>query len=97
MIFNLNLLEKIQFDFIAHHEIQLQSLRAIYDELSKIYKCNILIGQDAIPNKDSNVAIITDHCAFQPNVNKKNYSFIIHVSHDLADWDLYKNEMNYLS
>jgi hypothetical protein len=82
-------------DFIAHHEIQFQSVKAIFEKLSKIHECRVLIGQDCSPS-GAEVGIMLDHGYFQKKVSKKNYSFLIHMSHDLADFEIYKEEKEYL-
>lgn len=87
---------KTSIDFVAHHEIQFQSCRGVYEELSKIHECRALIGQDIKPT-GANVAVLMDHSCFQPRVNKKNYKYLIHMSHDLADWDIYFAEKKVLS
>jgi hypothetical protein len=87
----MHLSNSTSIDFIAHHEIQFQSCKRIYDELSNFHKCNLLIGANQIPT-GAEIAVMVDHSCFQPNVNKINYKHLIHISHDLADWDIYKEE-----
>lgn len=87
---------KMSIDFVAHHEIQFQACRGVYEELSKVHDCRALIGQDSKPS-GADVAVLLDHCCFQPRLDKKNYSYLIHMSHDLADWDIYKSEQKKLS
>ncbi|ESS74081.1 hypothetical protein MGMO_5c00200 [Methyloglobulus morosus KoM1] len=85
----------MKIDFIAHHNIQFQSIGDICSILSKKYDCNALIGQASKPS-GAEVGIMLDHSVFQPSVNKKNYQYLIHMSHDLADLEVYSNEKNYL-
>lgn len=89
------LANKTSIDFIAHHEIQFQACRGVYEELSKVHECRNLIGQDSIPT-GAEAAVLVDHGIFQPNVNRKNYRFLIHMSHDLADVDIYEEEKKLL-
>lgn len=91
----MNLANPVQIDVIAHHEMQLQGCISIVEQLRKRHGCNILLGQDAQPT-GADVAILIDHCAFQPKINKKNYGYIIHMSHDLADFNVYPDEKDLL-
>lgn len=76
---------------MAHHEIQFQAGRGLYEELSKVHDCRVLIGQDGTPT-GADVAVLLDHSVFQPRINKSNYTYLVHMSHDLSDWDIYKSE-----
>ncbi len=83
-------------DFIGHHRIHFQSLLPIIEELSAEFECRELMGPDVTPSGAS-VAVVTDHLAFQPQVNLKNYSHLVHVSHDLSDVDVYRKERKRIS
>lgn len=83
-------------DFVAHHEIQFQACRGVFDELSRTHSCHALIGQESRPS-GAELGVLLDHAAFQPAFNKRNYKWLIHMSHDLADWDVYETEKRVLS
>lgn len=85
----------MRIDFIAHHDIQFQACGEICSILSKKYNCKVLIGQSSEPT-GAEVGVMLDHSVFQPFVNKKNYKYLIHLSHDLADIDIYSNEKKFL-
>lgn len=90
------LARETRIDFVAHHEIQFQAGRAVYEELSKVHDCRALIGQDATPTGAA-AAVLLDHSVFQPRINKRNYTTLVHMSHDLSDWDAYKSEQRRLA
>lgn len=46
----------------------------------------------SIQPSGARIAVITDHLAFQPKVNRSNYDYLFHVSHDLSDTNVYQNE-----
>lgn len=87
----MRLAQPVAIDVVVHHDVQLQSCASVVAELARTHQCNILVGQDAKPT-GAPVAILVDHCAFQPRVTKKNYKYLIHMSHDLADFNTYADE-----
>lgn len=87
---------RTSIDFVAHHEIQFQAGRGVYEELSKVHDCRALIGQDRTPT-GADVAVLLDHSVFQPRINKSNYTCLVHMSHDLSDSDIYKSERKRLA
>jgi len=86
----------MQVDFIAHHSIHAGCLEALVRELSTDFECRVRMGPNIKPT-NSQIAVVTDHLVFQPNVTKKNYQYLIHVSHDLTDFKVYKHEQHRLS
>lgn len=74
----------------------MQCLDPIYYELNKHYHCEQLLGPNVEPT-GATVGIVTDHLAYQPSVTRENYQYLIHVSHDLSDIDVYRREKEALS
>lgn len=87
----MNMLRKV--DFIAYHALQAQAGESIYDEMSKNFDCKWKIGPDQTPS-GAEIAIMLDHSAFQPKIRKGNgrYKYLFHLSHDLGDVEIYRNE-----
>lgn len=88
-------MNKIAIDFIGHHRIHFQSLWALINELSGTFECRELMGPNAKPT-GAPIAVITDHMAYHPKVNKDNYRHLVHVSHDISDLSVYRKEKKWL-
>ena len=80
----------ISIDFIANHELQAIACQSVFDAMNKHFKCQWLMGYDQKPT-GADAAILVDHRAFQPKINKNSggYKYLFHMSHDLADMELY--------
>ena len=81
----------MKVDLIAHHSIQSGCVEPIIKNLNPRFQCSVRIGANFVPDKGE-IAIVTDHLAFQKYVTKKHFKYLIHVSHDLSDIEIYKSE-----
>ena len=86
-------MSKIQL--IAHHEIQAQVFQGIVPLLVG-HECLVSIGQDVSIDSDTDIVVLADHFIFQKNLNPKGNYHLVHLSHDIADMDIYKVESNSL-
>lgn len=86
-------MSKIQL--VAHHEIQAQVFQGIIPLLVG-HECFVTIGQDVSIKSDIDMVVLADHCVFQRNLNLKGNYHLVHLSHDVADLDVYKVEEAYL-
>ena len=82
-----------EVDFIAYHDLQAQAGVSIYEEMSKSFVCKWKIGPNQI-SSSAEIAIMLDHTAFQPKIRKgkDGYKYLFHLSHDLGDVEIYKDE-----
>ena len=81
----------MKVDFIAYHDLQAQAGESIYEEMSHFFDCKWCIGPAQRPSGAS-VALMLDHTGFHPEINKKCYKHLFHLSHDLGDTDVYTHE-----
>ena len=86
----------MKVDLIAHHSIQSGCVEPLIDLLGQGFAVRTRIGPNCIPDS-AELAIVTDHLAFQKHVTKKNYKFLVHMSHDISDIEVYKSERKRLS
>lgn len=86
-------MKKLQtVDFLIHHKIQQQSATFLFAELSKSFKCRWVRPSDNIDNQ-ADIGILIDHGAYHNTAkSKKGYKFLFHMSHDLADLNIYATE-----
>ena len=86
----------MKVDLVAHHSIQSGCIEPIIKNLNPRFQCSVRIGANFIPD-NGEMAIVTDHLAFQKYVTKKYFKYLVHVSHDLSDIEIYKTERRRLS
>lgn len=86
----------MKVDLVAHHSIQSGCIEPIINNLNPRFQCNVRIGANFVPD-NGEMAIVTDHLAFQKYVTKKYFKYLVHASHDLSDIDIYKTERKRLS
>ncbi|HXU81242.1 MAG TPA: methyltransferase, partial [Polyangia bacterium] len=84
---------RVRIDFIAYHDLQAQAAASVFEAMSQHFDCHWLIGPGQEPS-GGEVAVLLDHCAFQPKLKKgtHGYRHLVHMSHDLADLDVYRAE-----
>jgi len=84
----------MKIDFIAYHSIHAQCGQSVFDSLSKYHECRWIMGPFAIPEDgDGDVAIMLDHRAYHHLFKSRNgYKYLFHLSHDLADINMYKHD-----
>ena len=84
----------MKIDFIAYHSIHAQCGQSVFNNLSKYHECRWIMGPFAIPEDgDGDAAIMLDHRAYHHLYkSRKGYKYLIHLSHDLADINLYKED-----
>lgn len=82
----------ISIDFIANHELQAIAAQSVFDALNVHFQCQWLMGYDQKPT-GAEAAILLDHRVFQPKINKLfgGYKYLFHMTHDLADLELYSS------
>lgn len=79
-------------DFIAYHELQAQAALSVFEKLKSVYDCRWLIGPFNAA-RPGDVAILIDHRCYHHICKSRNgYKYLFHLSHDIADIDVYKNE-----
>jgi hypothetical protein len=86
----------MKVDLVAHHSIQSGCIEPIINNLNPRFQCSVRIGANFVPDKGE-MAIVTDHLAFQKYVTKKYFKYLVHASHDLSDLEIYKTERRRLS
>jgi hypothetical protein len=86
-------MSKIQF--VAHHELQAQVFIGIIPYLH-MHECSISIGQDVIIQADVDVVVLADHLVFQKNIVPSSNYLLVHLSHDVADLEVYREESIHL-
>lgn len=86
-------METIQF--IAHHDLQAQSFQGILPHL-KNHNCIVSIGQDIPIDPRASIVVVADHLAFQSFVKPNSDYKLVHISHDVADLDIYEEEFHFL-
>ena len=86
----------MKVDLVAHHSIQIGCIEPIINNLNPRFQCSVRIGANFVPD-NGEMAIVTDHLAFQKYVNKKHFKYLVHASHDLSDIGIYKTERRRLS
>lgn len=81
-------------DFIAHHALQAQCAQSVFDALSHRFPCRWRLGADQAADGTAAAAVLLDHRAFHPRLRKspQGYHSLFHMSHDLGDIDIYRNE-----
>ena len=81
-------------DFIAHHALQAQCAQSVFDALSSRFHCRWRLGADQAADGSAAAAILLDHRAFHPRLRKSRlgYRNLFHISHDLGDVEVYRNE-----
>lgn len=79
-------------DFIAYHHLQAQAAASVFDKLKSKYHCRWLIGPFNV-EPPGEIGLLIDHRCFH-NIYKsrRGYKYLFHLSHDIADVDLYKKE-----
>jgi SAM-dependent methyltransferase len=84
---------RVRVDFIAYHDLQAQAAASVFEAMSQHFDCHWMIGPGQVPS-GGEVAVLLDHCAFQPQLMKsaRGYRQLVHMSHDLADLDVYRAE-----
>ncbi len=87
-------MEVIQF--IAHHDLQAQTFQGILPYLSE-HELIISIGQDVEIHKRTTVIVVADHLDFQRNILSNKSCKLVHISHDVADLEVYAIERSFLS
>lgn len=86
----------IKIDFIAYHELQAQAAKSLFCEMERHFECNWEIGPDR-KYTGAEAAIMLDHVWFHPKVLKSSgYKYLFYLSHDLADFNVYEAEKEYL-
>ena len=86
-------METIQF--IAHHDLQAQSFLGILPFL-KEHRCIVSVGQNVLIDPAATIVVVADHLAFQCNIKKNSKYKLVHISHDLADLDIYRTEHKHI-
>ena len=86
----------MKVDLVAHHSIQIGCIEPIINNLNPRFQCSVRIGANFVPD-NGEMAIVTDHLAFQKYVTKKHFKYLVHASHDLSDIGIYKTERRRLS
>ncbi len=87
----------MKIDFIAYHSIHAQCGQSVFNYLSKYFECRWVIGPFTEPEGgEGDAAIMLDHRAYH-NLYKsrKGYKYLFHLSHDLADTNLYQEDKLY--
>ena len=87
----------MKIDFLAYHSIQAQCGESVYNYLTQYYDCRWVIGPFAIPEGgEGDAAIMLDHRAYHNLFkSKKGYKYLFHLTHDLADINIYKDDRLY--
>jgi hypothetical protein len=79
-------------EFIAYHKLQAQAAESVFINLSKKYDCQWLMGPFN-KNSKGTVGVLIDHMDFHDvKKSKFGYKYLFHLSHDIADVEIYKRE-----
>lgn len=67
----------MQIDFIADHDLQVQSAESIFEELSRCFDCKWRIGTNLSPS-GANAAVMVGHPGDHPNIKKTGVAMVKH-------------------
>lgn len=83
----------ISIDFIAYHDLQAQAGFSVFEAMENYFNCRWLIGPNQKPT-GAEAAVFLDHVSYHPALKKSpgGYRYLFHMSHDLGDIAVYKNE-----
>lgn len=87
----------MKIDFIAYHSIHAQCGQSVFNFLSKYFECRWVIGPFTEPEAgEGDAAVMLDHRAYHNLYkSKRGYKYLFHLSHDLADINLYEEDKLY--
>ena len=82
----------MKIDFIAYHSIHAQCGQSVFNYLSKYHECRWLMGPFAsAPGGDGDAVVMLSHRFFHNFYKSRDgYKYLFHLSHDLADINLYQ-------
>jgi hypothetical protein len=79
-------------DFIAYHKLQAQAAETVFENLRGKYNCRWLMGPFNV-DRHGEVGVLVSHMDFHDiRKSRFGYKYLFHLSHDIADIDLYKRE-----